>query len=147
MPRRSTNFINYIPAIILAVIVIGYAIFNFRIFIAGPQIVIQSPTNGAGLQENLVEIKGLAENINHIELNNKPIYINENDEFNEELLLQPGYNVVSLIAKDKFNRVVEQKLDLYYSGEMIAANSNETILDEADTEETEDEDIDESITL
>lgn len=137
MPRKNTNFINYIPAVILAFIVIMYSIFNFRVFIAGPQIEIISPVNGSGQDKNIAEITGIAKNINHIELNAKPIYVNEEGQFNEKLLLQPGYNVITLIAKDKFNREITEKLEINYSGNLVAITDN---LGQADTDSDENSD-------
>lgn len=101
--------------VVLLIGLIGYAIFNSRILIAGPQVNVLSPENGAMITESpLVRITGTAKNISFIELNGKRINVNEESKFSEPTLLYPGYNIVTIIATDKFNRIVEKKIELVY---------------------------------
>jgi len=116
MSRYNTSKIirNFIYTAFLVGLV-AYSIFNSRIFITGPQINVLSPENGATVTESpLIKVSGTAENISFIELNGKRINVNEEGKFNEPTLLYPGYNIVTIIATDKFNRSVEKKIELVY---------------------------------
>lgn len=100
-----------IIALIIAII-IGYSYFQSRNLIRGPQITLTSPLSGSTLASPLVAIKGSAQNIAFISLNNRQIYVDNNGRFNEELLLSPGYNIWTIEAKDKFGRIVSKKIEL-----------------------------------
>ncbi len=119
MARSNTaSIIKIILTVIVVIIVIGYAIFNSRLFIKGPQINIDSPVDGAVIIDNpLIKLTGKALNISHLELNGRQIYTEENDSFSESLLLNSGYNIIQVIAEDKFGRSVKQTLQLVYRGE------------------------------
>ena len=80
----------------------------------GPIITIHTPENGSTLTESLVTIKGVAENISHISLNDRSIFIDEEGRFQEKLLLSYGYNIMTIKAEDKFGRKTEEILELVY---------------------------------
>lgn len=115
--------INSIPKIlrnlffiIFIIILIAYVIYNSRIFIAGPQINIIEPQNGIGVNDSpLIRVKGTASNIAFIKLNGRNINVDENSYFDEAVMLYPGYNVIKINAKDKFERVVEKQLEVIYN--------------------------------
>lgn len=98
---------------ILIIIIIGYAIFNSRLLIAGPQILVKSPENGSVFEDPLIEIIGTAKNTSFITLDGNPVYIDENGSFNEKLLLAPGTSIIKLDATDRFNRKTE--ITLWYT--------------------------------
>jgi hypothetical protein len=135
MSRYNTAKIikNSIYAL-FTIIIIGYALYNSRIFIAGPQIDILRPQNGETITESpLIRVQGEARNIAFMELNNKQIDTNEESKFNEPVLLYPGYNVITIFAKDKFGRIVEKQIELVYKGEDSNNNIIENILETATT--------------
>ena len=112
---NTTKIIKNSIYVILLVGLIGYAIFNSRIFIAGPQIVILSPENGSTITESpLIRVSGTARNISFLEMNGKRINVNEDSKFDEPALLYQGYNIVTVFATDKFDRVIEKKIELVY---------------------------------
>jgi len=90
----------------------GYSIYEARNIIRGPIIEIVTPSNGSVLENPLVEIKGVANNITSISLNDRQITVNEQGLFNEKLLLSPGYNSIKLSVSDRFGRYKEEILEL-----------------------------------
>jgi hypothetical protein len=113
--REGTKKIIKIAGVTFVVlIVLGYALVTSHSFISGPEIVIYEPVNGSALATSSVMIKGAALRIQDITLNGRPILIDEKGNFNETLLLSPGYNVSLFSAKDKFDRTTEYKLELVY---------------------------------
>jgi len=78
----------------------------------GPQISLVTPTDGSSLTNSLVTISGKARNISFISLNDRPIFVDQQGNFNEELVLSPGYNSWTLRAKDKFGRTVSKQFGL-----------------------------------
>ncbi|TAK57077.1 hypothetical protein EPO17_02955 [Patescibacteria group bacterium] len=113
MERRATKFILQWFIIALAVIVIAtYGFFASRDLIMGPQIILESPENGSVVENPLVRIQGTTKNINSISLNDRPIFIDQSGRFTEELLLAPGYTILTLRAKDRFGRETVKRLEL-----------------------------------
>jgi hypothetical protein len=92
--------------------IIGYSIFQSRNLINGPQITLSSPQIGSTLTNSLVHIQGKADNISFITLNDRQIFVDKDGNFDEELLLEPGYNAWQIQAKDKFGRIVTKKIEL-----------------------------------
>lgn len=105
--------------IFFLIIVLGYALFNARQLITGPQIVIKSPENGSSFDSPFIEIIGLAKNTSFITMNGRSIYVNENDEFREKLLLPPGTSIIKIDARDRFERSTEVTLWYTYEGTVV----------------------------
>ena len=99
---------------LLFIAIIGYGLFTSRHLIEGPIVTIDSPKDGATETSPLVEIDGTAQNITFISLDDRQIYIDENGHFSEKLLLQPGYSIIKIYAKDRFGRSTTQELGLVY---------------------------------
>lgn len=95
-------------------IVIGYTLFTSKAFIKGPEIVIHEPQNGSTFATSSIVIRGIAERSRNITLNGKSISIDDQGNFKENILLAPGYNAVTLTAKDKFEEIKEYRLELIY---------------------------------
>jgi len=118
--NQTSKIVRITVFAFLFLFVIGYAIFNSRIFIAGPQIEITSPQNGSLVEDSpLIQIEGVARNIAYLWLNNKEIYTDENGLFKESLLLHNDYNIIKITTKDRFEREITQKLQIVYSGPSI----------------------------
>ena len=100
---------------VLIAAILAYVFFNTRLFITGPQIVIESPVTGVSVDENLIQIKGQVLNSSFISINDRAISVNDEGDFSEQILLLDGYNVIIIKAKDKFERQVTKQLDLVYN--------------------------------
>lgn len=99
---------------ILMTLVIGYSIYRTKNLIEGPLVTVLSPATGETIRDKSVEIRGVGENISYISLNDRRIYLSEDGDFSEKLLLQNGYNIFTIKAQDKFGKTTEKKLELVY---------------------------------
>ena len=128
MSNNNTNIIKKSIYIILFIALIGYSLYNSRILIKGPEIIITEPSNGSVIEDSpLIRVKGSATNIAFIELNGKQINVNEDSVFDEPTLLYPGYNVITISAVDKFERNITEKIELVYKAEDLLEQKNELI--------------------
>lgn len=109
------------------IIVFIYALFNARLLITGPQIIIKTPENGLSFDTPFIEIVGEARNTSFIRMNGRTIYVNEKDEFREKLLLPPGTSIIKIDAQDRFERSTETTLWYTYEGEPIKIDAPEII--------------------
>lgn len=136
MRRTGSDYLKFYSIIFFSILIVGYFIFNFRIFIAGPEIIVTSPQNGEVSDKELVEITGKAENVNFISINDRSIFLDGEGNFKEFLLLSSGYNIIVIKAKDKFERSISKKLEVIYQGKSV--NHNDVINIENDLSTTTD---------
>lgn len=83
-----------------------YLIFQARFLIAGPKLSldIEPPVNNT---TRVVELSGNATNITHLWLNDRPIFTDEKGHFKEALILENGYTITTLRARDRYGRETE----------------------------------------
>jgi hypothetical protein len=109
--KKMTVAIIAIVLILLA----GYTSYEIRRVAYGPRITVLSPTNGSVSTSSLIEISGVAQNIKDISLNDRKIFIDEQGNFKEEVLLSPGYNILTFKASDKFGKETEKVIEIIYT--------------------------------
>src|SRR5688500_16342132 len=112
---RARKIVGVIAATVVAAIVILYAYNRFEGFLAGPSIEIDSPPNGSTVNTVLLTLEGIAKQVAFITLNDRQIFVNEEGAIYEQMLLFPGYNIISLKATDRFGRKIEKRLELIYT--------------------------------
>lgn len=113
--RHKTKKYLFIGTIIfLVLITLGYTAYEIQKVIFGPKITILSPNDGSLASTSEIQIIGTTKNIQDISMNDRKIFIDEQGNFKEELLLSYGYNIITLKANDKFGRDTEKKLEIIY---------------------------------
>ena len=80
----------------------GYAMLTARNLIAGPVVELIEPKNGENLEEELVAVKGRTKNIVSISLNDHPITVDQQGNFEEKIILAQGYNIIKFEVTDRF---------------------------------------------
>ncbi len=98
--------------LVLIFIFTAYGLFEAENFLLGPKITINNPQNGQVFTKPDIEIGGQVSNISLLYLNGRQIFTDKNGNFKETLLLANGYNIVELMAKDKFGREIKKLEEL-----------------------------------
>jgi hypothetical protein len=98
---------------LVALIILGYATYASHGFIKGPTVSILQPKESI-FSTSTVSIVGKADRIKTLNLNGRAIFIDEQGNFTETVLLSPGYNVETIEARDKFGRVQYTLLPMTY---------------------------------
>jgi hypothetical protein len=93
-----------------------YAYYQSRGIIAGPTITLLSPTDGAELSESLVHVRGYVARAKELTLDGRQIFVDLSGNFDEQLLLYPGYNIIELAAKDADGREEKKTVRIVWSG-------------------------------
>ncbi|PIS13529.1 MAG: hypothetical protein COT67_01335 [Candidatus Tagabacteria bacterium CG09_land_8_20_14_0_10_41_14] len=110
------NNARFILKISLFVIIAGvlsvYFFHQTRAYFLGPKIVIESPEQGGVFEKSLILIKGRVFNTSNVLLNGCPVLSDSFGNFEENLLLARGYNIIEITAEDKFGREEKQKLEV-----------------------------------
>lgn len=107
------------------VIIASYAYYKTKDFLSGPIITVSSPENGATMYDSFVEIAGVAKNVSYLSIDDRQIFTNEEGDFMEKLLLFRGYNIISIKASDKFDRKIEETLEIIYKAPIVEINLRE----------------------
>ncbi len=98
------KLLTILSILLLALVLAGYIFYQSRNVLEGPEIMLSSPENGAVIADPYIAIAGVAQNISFISLNDLPISIDERGNFSEMILLAPGYNIITLYARDRFKK-------------------------------------------
>ena len=114
MTQSAGTYIKILLALALVGTMVWYAYSKSTDFLLGPTITIVTPENGITVGHSLVTIAGIAKHITHITLNGRQIFITEEGLFSEQLLLSLGYNIITLEARDRFDREIRESLELVY---------------------------------
>lgn len=100
-----------------------YSLFQARSIILGPELSIESPKANSSLPAGAITVVGTAKNISFLTLDDRQIYTDPTGHFEEELVMQPGINIIKLGAKDRFGR--EKVLLVQVLAEPNAQNQNQ----------------------
>ena len=130
-PIKTPRFI--LPTLLrftaIGLLILGgawYALWQGHDLIAGPGISIEAEP---AMVENsrLVFVSGVAENVTALYLNGRPIVTDQNGVFTEGVILENGYSVVSIDARDRYGRSVHWEKPVVFVEEspMAGRTNNE----------------------
>lgn len=111
---RSENrvIIKWFFMSLLLLIVIIFILLRSLNYIRGPEIIIKYPLNGDVIASSSIKIQGQAKRIVKIMLNDFPITIDEQGNWNENLIIFPGLNKITIKVQDQFGRIRIKQLDI-----------------------------------
>jgi hypothetical protein len=89
-------------------IIILYTLFQARFLILGPEVSLISPLDGLVATTSPLEIIGVARNVTFISLDDRPIFLDEQGNFKETMLLSKGFSTIIVKARDRFGRETER---------------------------------------
>jgi len=116
---RTFSIASLLKVVGIGVVIVGalgYAFFQARFLIVGPQITLESPTT-ITQTARVIEVRGTARNITTLTLNGKTIHTNEEHYFEEILVLPTSYTIMTLRAADRYGRIRTLTQELVYSPE------------------------------
>ncbi len=115
------NILKLVGGLILLAIIVFYVLFQARFLITGPQIILdyEPPTY---LNERVVTLEGQAFNITHLWLNDRQIFTDEHGHFKEALVLENGYTISTLRARDRYDRETRVVRSFVYTPSSIIKN-------------------------
>jgi len=90
--------------------VYGYS--KTKNLIIGAKISIKTIENGQTVTNPFLNLVGVTKNTAYLTLNDRKIFIDQAGNFQESLLLNEGYNIITIKAKDKFNKETQKDLKL-----------------------------------
>ncbi len=112
LPYRDGRITRIVLALFF-ILVVGYAYYEARGVLYGPNIEIASEVTE--VSDPYIEIQGKAERISDLSMNGRPISVTEDGAFNEPYLLAPGLNRIMLDATDRYGRTAQEIVEVVYS--------------------------------
>ena len=112
LPYRDGR-ITRIALILFFLLIIGYAYFEARGVLYGPNIQVGSSVQE--VNDPFIAIQGKAERIADLSMNGRPISVTEDGAFNEPYLLSPGLNRIMLDATDRYGRTTQRVIQIVYN--------------------------------
>lgn len=109
-----SSILTYVCIGVLAVLLCGYVIFQARLLIEGPQITLVDEPSSVQ-SERQIALTGTTKNITEITLNGRQIVTDQAGYFEESIVLENGYTIVSLEAHDRYGRKTTLEREFVYT--------------------------------
>lgn len=100
---------------LLVIVILGYSYFRTKDLIFGIQLTVEGITQNESYATQILEITGNAKRATKITINDRAIFITEEGDFTEQLLLIPGYNIIDIQATDRFGKTKEKVFTITFS--------------------------------
>lgn len=83
---------------------LGLVTYNMRDVLFGAPLKVQTTADGATLSGTFMPISGKALHAKMLSINGREVAVDRLGNFNDGILLSPGYNIVEVALKDKFGK-------------------------------------------
>lgn len=126
--------------IAMAIIFIAYSCIEFRGTFLGPKINLYSPLDGITTSNPIMLTNGISERTKALTINGNQTLIDTDGRFGVNLVLSPGYNIITIVATDSRGKTQILSRNVYYEaprhiGEE-ANNESETSTSTTETNST-----------
>lgn len=117
-PVKFSSFI-ITPKVLIVFLGIMFIISGFAYlykqvdnFVSTPRLVVMKPLDGENINGRSVTVSGVAEKDARVTINGQHILVNEKGEFSEEIGLGGGLNMITVVAKNKFDKETIQSISV-----------------------------------
>jgi cytoskeleton protein RodZ len=104
-----------ITVILIFVIGIGGFSYLYREigrFAALPRLVVTNPTGDSSVEGNSIQIAGYTDQDAKLAINDQPVIVNDNGQFQENILLQDGLNKIVISSVNRFGKTAMRTLNI-----------------------------------
>ncbi|KKU80429.1 MAG: hypothetical protein UY07_C0045G0002 [Parcubacteria group bacterium GW2011_GWA1_47_8] len=109
---QARKFLIYAVVALALILGIGYAYLTLEDFVKGPQIVLTAPEAGFVATTSIISLRGHTARTNALSLNGAIIPLDLQGSFSEKLLLAEGYNIMTLVASDRYGRSHTKQIEV-----------------------------------
>ncbi|MBC7766773.1 hypothetical protein H7Y21_02165 [Arenimonas sp.] len=107
----------------------SFTVFELRKVISGPELTLNciddknTDTNCNYIQSknNIYKMSGKTKNVSDIIIGDRKIYIDIKGGFQEDILLYPGINLITIKSLDRFGKEVKKEVSIYYNSKLTMA--------------------------
>src|SRR3989344_3716916 len=109
---EGRKIIKWVVTGITIALIAGYSCFVLYDYFRGPRIIISSPESGLSTTTPIINIVGRAIHVNTLAVNDAETSFDLEGNFQSQLILAEGYNIMKITAKDHYDRTVEKTIEL-----------------------------------
>ena len=109
---EGRKIIKWVVTGITIALIAGYSCFVLYDYFRGPRIIISSPESGLSTTTPIINIVGRAIHVNTLAVNDAETSFDLKGNFQSQLILAEGYNIMKITAKDHYDRTVEKTIEL-----------------------------------
>lgn len=90
----------------ILVLVLGYLVFAARVVLRPSELTLTSPEQDVATDQAVLIVSGVTVAGTEVTLNGAPVQVNERGRFSQEVPLQPGLNILTIVGKKGLSRAV-----------------------------------------
>jgi hypothetical protein len=102
-------------AIVLFLAIIIFSYFKTRDIFFGARFAIEGIANNAVYDDPVRKIAGIVHGAREFTINGDPIFLDPTGRFEDTRLLLPGYNAVTIAARDRFGKGKSKTYEVIYN--------------------------------
>ena len=112
-PKIVTAFLS-----LLILFIVGFYLWHqISSFNSTPYLFVSSPFEDQVVNDSNLTVEGETEREVAVKINGQGIFVNSDGYFEEDIMLQPGKNVLIIEAENKFNRTAREVRNIIYEKE------------------------------
>lgn len=89
-----------------------YLFRELQAFIGVPRLVITAPLNGEKIKANEVIVQGKTDKGARVSINNQSVFVGSEGDFSDTIILQRGFNTMTITAVNRFEKEKKETLTL-----------------------------------
>ncbi len=97
------GMLRFVLILVISTLLLWYIVFQARLLITGPSLTLDTDTPSLATTR-AITLSGTAGNIVSLTLDNRPIFTDDSGAFHEQLVLEYGYTIMTLRARDRYGR-------------------------------------------
>ena len=113
--EKGKKLLYYGSLTLLFAIIFGYGIARSRDLLFGIKVTTSGITDGMSTTTKLLTFGGVASHAIDVTVDGQKIPLAQNGTWTDTIALMPGYNVITLVATDKFKRTTTQTYKINYN--------------------------------
>lgn len=116
MQREMTakNVVRYGGMILFFIILVSYGVWRSRDLLFGIRMSVAGITDGMTAHDPILTFSGDARHANSVTVDGRTVPLAQDGSWQDTIALQAGVNIVTVTAKDKFNRTIKKEYSVYY---------------------------------
>ena len=112
--RRDLKFILKTGLLVILFLgILSYSYYKTRGLLWGVKLTVLGIENGETLSNASMELSGEASRAIFLSVNGREIFIDQDANFKDSLILLPGYNIITIQARDKFGKEKRREFHVF----------------------------------
>ena len=111
-PRSMNDRGGKYFAVALVVCTLLYGLYQARVLMQGPALVVVEPKNGVRITEPTYSVRGTAHNITRLSINGRTVATDPEGRFTERMVTPRGYGILTVEVENRFGHHDTKHIEL-----------------------------------